>query len=64
MNSEQYGQYQAISKLYKEITDTLTSKDLAQVKLYIVNLEKSIAAKNKDVLKEFESVKNVFNSLK
>lgn len=35
--------YQQISKLYKEIVDTLTTQTLSQIKLYFSNLSKKIA---------------------
>lgn len=30
--------YQLISKLYKEIVDTITGQEIGQIKLYFVNL--------------------------
>lgn len=43
--AKQFEQYQAISKLYKEIVDAITTLELAQVKLFLVNLQKRIDAK-------------------
>jgi len=50
MEQGQMEHYQAVSKLYKEIVDNLTTQPLAQVKLYLTNLQKRIAAKAEPVL--------------
>lgn len=42
MEAGQFEQYQAISKLYKEVVDSITTLDLPQLKLYLVNLQKRI----------------------
>jgi hypothetical protein len=41
----QMQQYQAISKLYKEIVDSLTTLELPQLKLYLTNLAKRVQLK-------------------
>lgn len=56
--------YQAVSKLYKEIIDTLTTKEMGQVKLYLVNLGKRIDKKEEAILGEYSSVKDLFDNLK
>jgi hypothetical protein len=45
MEEGQIQKYQEISKLYKEIVDYITSRELPQLKLYLVNLDKRIQAK-------------------
>lgn len=50
MESGQLGQYQAISKLYKEVVDSITTLDLPQLKLYLANLQKRIDNRNEPVL--------------
>lgn len=37
--------YQEVSKLYKEIIDAITTLEVSQLKLYLVNLEKRITNK-------------------
>lgn len=64
MEQGEIQKYQEISKLYKEIVDSLTTLELAQVKLYLVNLEKRIQAKAEPLLAEYRSVKELFNSTK
>jgi ankyrin repeat protein len=64
MEAGQYEQYQAISKLYKEIVDSITMLELGQVKLYFVNLQKRIEAGGEAALGEYKNVKELLDSLK
>lgn len=57
-------QYQAVSKLYKEIVDALTTLEYGQMKLYLSNLAKRVQQKEEAVLQEYSSVKELLNSLK
>lgn len=34
--------YQEVSQLYKEIVDAITTQEISQVKLFLVNLQKRI----------------------
>lgn len=45
MQSGELQKYQEISKLYKEIVDAITTLEISQFKLYLVNLDKRIANK-------------------
>lgn len=45
MEPGQLQQYQAISKLYKEIADAITTLDFGQLKLFLVKLQKRIDGK-------------------
>ena len=42
MEEGQLQQFQAISKLYKEIVDALTTLELPQIKLYLTSLAKRV----------------------
>ena len=50
MEEGQAQKYEAISKLYKEIVDSLTTLELPQLKLYLVNLDKRIQGKAEPLL--------------
>lgn len=56
--------YQQVSKLYKEIIDAITTLEVPQLKLYLVNLDKRIQAKETSVLSDFSSLLQLLNQLK
>ena len=56
--------YQQISKLYKEIVDTLTTQTLPQIKLYFSNLSKKITEKSDSLYADFLDVTALLNNLK
>jgi len=56
--------YQEISKLYKEIVDSITTLELPQLKLYLVNLEKRISSKAEPLLSDYHSVKELLDTTK
>lgn len=64
MSEGQFQHYQAVSKLYQEIIENITNQELSQIKLYLINLDKRIAAKEQEILIEYDSAKNLLNNLK
>lgn len=56
--------YQEISKLYKEIIEAITTLEVPQLKLFLVNLDKRVLAKESAVLAEFASLPQLLNQLK
>lgn len=56
--------YQEISKLYKEIIDAITTLEVPQVKLFLVNLEKRITNKESPIIAEFNTLVYLLNNLK
>jgi hypothetical protein len=64
MEKGEIKQYQELSKLYKEIVDSITTLELPQVKLYLVNLEKRIHEKAQPILSEYDSLKKLLDTTK
>lgn len=64
MEAGQFEQYQAVSKLYKEIVEAITNQETPQLKLYLVNLQKRIDAKAEPVLTDYTSVKELLDNTK
>jgi hypothetical protein len=64
MEPGQFEQYQAVSKLYKEIVDNITTQEASQLKLYLVNLQKRIEAKTEPILSDYSSVRELLDSTK
>ncbi len=64
METGQFEKYQEVSKLFKEIVDSITTLEIGQLKLFFVNLEKRIATKSSPVLEDFNSLLALLNNLK
>jgi ankyrin repeat protein len=64
MEPGQVQKYQEISKLYKEIVDAITTLEVSQVKLFLVNLEKRMVNKESPTFQEFSSLVNLLDTLK
>ena len=50
MDSGEMKKYEAVSKFYKELVAAVTEKELAQLKLYMVNLQKRIELGKEPIL--------------
>jgi hypothetical protein len=64
MEPGQVQKYQEVSKLYKEIIDSITTLEVSQLKLYLVNLDKRIAGKDSPVLADFATLVQLLDQLK
>lgn len=56
--------YKKISDTFKEIVDTLTSKELSHVKIYLTSLSQKIAAGDDKFFSEFQDIKHMLDSIK
>ena len=60
---EGYKKYQEMSEAYKDLVETITNKDLPQIKLYCKNLSKKISSKQK-VYEDFTDPKAFLDHFK
>lgn len=56
--------YKKISDTFKELVDTLTTKELSQIKLYLTNMSQKIAAGQDKFFLEFKDLKDLLDNIK
>jgi hypothetical protein len=61
MEAQDFKKYQEVLAVFKEIINTVTTFEIGQLKLYFVNLEKKIDAKEEGIYSEYISLKQMLD---